>query len=102
MGRVGTPAGPRLATAAAIRPDGRSVPPHQKTKRTMTARAPVRGPPCGSWDEHGRHMERDVEAASHAISVGSAPYGTEAAGGRGVNDSNGAGSMYPRSNGTEP
>ena len=47
-------------------------------------------------------MERDVEAASHAISVGSAPYGTEAAGGRGVNDSNGAGSMYPRSNGTEP
>lgn len=88
MGRAGTSAGPRLATAAATRPVGRSDPPHPKNRRTTDGKTTRRPRPRTRDD----HTSRDDAAESSASSVGSAPSGAEAAAGRGSNDAIGEGS----------
>lgn len=82
MGRAGTSAGPRLATAAATRPVGRSDPPHPENRRTTDGKTTRRPRPRTRDD----HTSRDDAAESSASSVGSAPSGAEAAAGRGSND----------------
>lgn len=88
MGRAGTSAGPRLATAAATRPVGRSDPPHPENRRTTDGKTTRRPRPRTRDD----HTSRDDAAESSASSVGSAPSGAEAAAGRGSNDAIGEGS----------